>query len=635
MIKFKSFLLYLLSSSAIFSMDDGKGFLGSFPRGFLLAKKVEAPKEGASSSSSSSSSVAASTNTKAGKASADQADGFTSIWDNPLYNGPSARSQVYHHIKTHFKELKIDYNKIDHFFSFIEKGSGLEEILSDKTFLYSYLILRALSKHKMLGVMEGFERDAKITKGYLNIPISFQIMDHLAVSAVFSLKDPILGSFLKSNSDKETGEIVVDQTVWKSIERSLPIPTIRYYSENIGDRYLCRVYLTGEDYDDGIHDLPAENPQFSRYQLGCISARVDSSHRQYSAAILDKSGKLFDQDGTAIILGSIFKQGVNAFFYGTSRAVGQRTLQSLSKDCGYDSLHEQPYLQMLVQMAGGVEKLRREKLLFIPNPVFTDDGVHRPTSSPTAPDAQFLLPYIYELKSQMQLEGADVPPALEQAAAQLELVLLEDAYTRLGTFAEVEALRAIKAAANADAEKEVTEALDAKDGAIQAEIEIKAEKIFPQYKTSKPVKSKKSLEWGEKRGSAKAQAIREAIEERARIKVAAKDPRIEAKKKILESLRTKYLEKTKDRRHFDSSAAKELLENLKASFAKIGIEQTGAAAVRGSHQAEEVRLIETGGGVKLGVVRRSESEGYASGTVRKIIDDHVNRILSILGPSGK
>ena len=78
-----------------------------------------------------------------------------------------------------------------------------------------------------------------------------------------------------------------------------------------------------------------------------------------------------------------------------------------------------------------------------------------------------------------------------------------------------------------------------------------------------------------------------------------------------------------------------MLESMRRSFARSGIEITGASSTRGSHTGTEVSVSD-GGSVKLGLARRPQEDGYQSGTVRTIINSQIDRVLQmVIKPEGE
>lgn len=136
-----------------------------------------------------------------------------------------------------------------------------------------------------------------------------------------------------------------------------------------------------------------------------------------------------------------------------------------------------------------------------------------------------------------------------------------------------------------------------------------------------------------------------AIPARTTFKSVSKEVDTHSKQRQEEESLTKRIRKLEGiREHFKNIAAKlkhhsldetqNILARLHAALSHHGIHATGKSRTRGDHFGFEITDESTGNSTLVGLVLRGR-EGFQSGTVKKIIRDHVDKALKLLGVINK
>jgi hypothetical protein len=107
------------------------------------------------------------------------------------------------------------------------------------------------------------------------------------------------------------------------------------------------------------------------------------------------------------------------------------------------------------------------------------------------------------------------------------------------------------------------------------------------------------------------------------------EERTEKKRQKLEGIREYFRREAAKLNQYSRAQTEEVLERLYAALSPHGIHVTGKARTRGDHHLFEVTADTTGHSASVGLVLRGK-EGFQSGTVKKIIDDHVDNALVLL-----
>ncbi len=453
--------------------------------------------------------------------------------------------------------------------------------------------------------------------------IAMQIVDNLLLFSIFKYTNPSEDDFLTSGSDAEQGQVIVNARFWPM---DLPKPKLFYYQENIDDLLLYRMYFAPASVDeravyDGVRYLP-ETSDFKGYQLTQIHAQAERINvnnlragydifTAHSGYILNKDATLFQNKGVAILLRN---ESFEIFSYGLHSIIGQHCFSSMPYRHTIETFHQSPYLEALVTIGGGIHELARRKLVFVPD-ASTRTTMHSEIhQEPTYNESKFLLPYLYKLKN----EG-DNSERLTKAILRIENILVEAEYEEKSAAVMDEIEHAIVD----QIEKEIE---DGKPEIIAA-IDAKATQLYTAYRRPKPGKKN----WGVDSRKARDDAKQQLKEEKKSAKLLAlsEEEKTRLKKeKIIEKIRKSFVEKTADRRHFDSSEVVDILASMRRTFARAEIATTGIRVTHGSHAGLEMKTAD--GSVKLGLAKRPQADGYEAGTVRTIINDHVDRILSLV-----
>ena len=449
--------------------------------------------------------------------------------------------------------------------------------------------------------------------------IAMQILDHTFMTAIFTSTDPLRDGFITADSNEERGSLVIDESFCadgnSSWTEEMPKPIIHYYRENADGLKLYRMYFDHTDVYDGIRYLP-EHSLFKGYEFTQIQAMTNLTlndlRLQHTGYLLNKDGTLCEQSGIAFIHrdkdGSSFDgpkaaDPVRTYRYYFSPWVGQHTFSLL--EYSHTPSRE---LKELINLVGGVDKIKQDELVFLPD--VNSETIDQPAYN----EAVFLLPYLYKLR---EIDGVSEP--LNRAILRIENILIDAEYAEKSADAMIEVEHDIVEQIDKEIEHGSPETI--------AVIDAKATQLYTAYKRPKPGKKN----WGVDSRKARDDATLQLKEERKATHLVAlsEEEKTRLKKeKILEKIRVSFLARTTDRRHFDSSEVTDMLASMRRSFSRAGVELTGAATTRGSHTGTEVGRL--GASVKLGLAKRPQADGYEAGTVRTIINDLVDRILSLV-----
>ncbi len=98
----------------------------------------------------------------------------------------------------------------------------------------------------------------------------------------------------------------------------------------------------------------------------------------------------------------------------------------------------------------------------------------------------------------------------------------------------------------------------------------------------------------------------------------------------LEGIREYFKRKAAELNHHSLEETQNILARLHTALSHHGIHATGKSRIRGDHLGFEITAESTGNSTLVGLVLRGK-EGFKSGTLKKIIGDHVNKALKLLG----
>ena len=101
------------------------------------------------------------------------------------------------------------------------------------------------------------------------------------------------------------------------------------------------------------------------------------------------------------------------------------------------------------------------------------------------------------------------------------------------------------------------------------------------------------------------------------------------KTRKLEGIREYFKRKAAELKHHSLEETQNILARLNTALSHHGIHATGKSRIRGDHLGFEITAESTGNSTLVGLVLRGK-EGFKSGTLKKIIGDHVNKALKLL-----
>lgn len=429
--------------------------------------------------------------------------------------------------------------------------------------------------------------------------IAMQIIDHNFMSTIFTAGiDPVREGLLAEGSDENQGKIRIEDSIsW--FGRDFQKPILHYYKEKVGELDLYRVYSEESKDYGGICYLPTDS-FFKGYQITQLKAayfRGGEGKIQNTGFLLHKDGTLCQQSGIVFIHPDN-QRDMDIFHYHSSPFMGQQTFVTLKQAWEFPSEE----INQLTDLVGGAEKIKQNKLVFLPDIVSTE--------TPTYHEAVWALPYLYELqRAERQNEN------LKKVIGCLEDIVVNEKYSEESETA----MCAIEKDIDAQIEREL------ENGSVETrqEIDVRATQKYKAYQRPDPGKKK----WNESSKKARNEAIQEIAQERKnnRIGSLSEEEKTRLKKeKILENIRNQYLAKTQDRKHFDSSEVTRLLEDMRDTVERTGIAITGNTTQNGSHTG--TTLSAANASVKVGFAKRPQKGGYQAGTLRTIIEDHIARI---------
>lgn len=107
------------------------------------------------------------------------------------------------------------------------------------------------------------------------------------------------------------------------------------------------------------------------------------------------------------------------------------------------------------------------------------------------------------------------------------------------------------------------------------------------------------------------------------------EERTAKKLRKLEGIRTHFRNKVAYLKHYSREETLQVLDRVYTALSHHGIHATGKSRTRGDHYFFEITAEATGHSASVGLVLRRK-EGFQSGTVKKIINDHIDNALLLL-----
>lgn len=593
-----SVIIKTVPLSAMEDKDEG-GLFGKKNKGFLLGKSKKDEKSASAASNVPLMRVPGRSSEFEGKSTGE----YTSIWHDQHYKGAGALDLIFSVLRE--KITALDARNLVHL---PRMHADIVELLTNPSlpieefkrrlvgFYFFHMFLKDFTTYTLIYGSALAEQP-----NYLMHHIPVQNMDHHIISAILS-KRPIEDGLITQGSNRDQGQLV------SGIQGNSALQVdFNYYAERINGEKYYRLYLSGNS-KYYCAELLNDHPLFKGYSLTNIMAHAPCAKEipesdilwEWSGFILKKDGILFEEDGIVLIpgIGGIAKNTLQAFKYGVSHSIGQHRFKGITPARSKDKLGLSPYLNLLVDLAGGFDKVKREKLAFLPYPLVD-------TAEPTARQMTFLLPYLYEIKQQMLLIEDASHEELNAAIDYAEEIVAEAELAKEGLS---------KAVLEEQMQAEVQVEINAGLSEIIAEIDLRATDLDPSYK-----RPKSNQKWNKAHRAARNGAIDQFKKERAKIKT----------RERIAAICKRHLEGV-DRTHYSAAEAKRIRDALLDDLqSKNVIAITGTTVQHGSHAAVEVSANEHS--TKLGMVERPQKEGFKGGTVKKILNDCMSRILTLFG----
>ena len=401
------------------------------------------------------------------------------------------------------------------------------------------------------------------------------------------------------------------------------LPETRYYQEQTSRGMRYRIFsVTCDDSGKPLdHCTLPNHPIFDSVFFGDVDipgsdwALEDTRHEDYrtnpkghgtyhcgtptvkNGAIFQKDGKLFEQSGIIIVPKEPFPHCYLVLDYYKHSEFGQMCLEERAIITKQSV--DMPGITSFINAFGGFETIDEQGIGFLeclneehPDP--TGAGAEFEPSSSTQSisiaQARMLLPYLYLLQDSQSNEVD-----LTQTSAAINL--LETVLT----------LEPEADDSSVDEEKS-EHVLEASTLPV---IGAAATVVAPT--TSKRTVSRES------EVLSKQQSREEKQEEERTAK----------KLRKLEGIRGYFRKEAAKLKHYSLTQTQEMLERLYTALSPHGIHATGKSRTRGDHHLFEVTSEATGHSASVGLVLRGK-EGFQSGTVKKIIDDHMNKAIQLV-----
>ncbi|MDP4724775.1 MAG: hypothetical protein NWS47_00560 [Alphaproteobacteria bacterium] len=592
-----------VTSTSIVAMD-GDGFesaLRARLKNKAAAKKISAPAAAAPSSTN------ALLPTQFSGAEDKSARESFCIWDDPQYKGADALNLIFSVLRDNMP--LFDARNLEHL---PRIQSDIRALLENPTlsvseykkrligFYFFHMFLKENAGHAVIyGVASAFAN----RPNYLMHHIPVQQMDHYIISTILS-KKPISNGLVIRGSNRDKGQLISGLQL-DSITRV----EFNYYAENVDGKKYYRLYLSTNNKYISL-DLLDSNPFFKGYNLTDIMAHAPCDKEtpqndikwEWTGFILKKDGSLLEDDGI-VLMGGIGEAGqdtLQAFHYGLSPYVGQHRFKAVTSARIKNQLHTSPYLNLLIDLAGGFDKIKRERLAFIPHPLVD-------TAEPTVSQVTFLLPYLYEIQQEMLLIEDANHEELDAAIDYAENIIVEAELAKKGITKEV---------FDQQVQEEVIKEIQEGSPKIIEEIDRIATDLDPSY-----ARPKGKQKWKEKHKATRTASIAKFKSEKATIKMQERT----------KAICTRYLEDVNKPR-YSMSETKRIRDALLNDLQSKGIVRvTGKETQRGSHAAIEVSANDRA--TKLGPVERSQKEGFGQKALKRIINGWMEEVSALFDES--
>ncbi len=627
--KIKAIALSLFLSTSLGWTADGDDFFPGFKKGFLK-------REGAAA------------------AAAKSPDISTATRELDLVIGDLGRYSVDETLKSTL------VTKTRELFSNIFSGK-LDAVYSSREYYYTWLKARSLRNTDLRS--EGVDLWGNGIA--MQLVKAYEVLDHIFISGLLDYLDGLPDGadklrkeffLLYRGSNRSCGKLIALKPEWAEYFPKYPIedvPIIGYYQDTTLPDRPYKLYLmnNGKEYS-GAKTVPS--PSLSTYQWGEFSMMTPTKSlsgdrivldQTNDGFILDKQGKLVAQNGTAVFASTEWAPGRStAYRYEFDDDLGRMVFRSV----------DDSYLGEIIDVAGGIDQLLTEQLIFIPDSEYTLAEGWRIDRE----DSRELLPFLYALKANTRDKGLSI--LLEELITLMRKSLEDRAMTDDALYLKRTAgdiLKApfpvvprhiedkstlVAASAAAGAENKTT-TLVVPVGTVSATASVSAsestgatggtgalkEKEMPEVVPTSPTEVEVAQK--ETRLTAAKAAMEPPVKPAKKkniggpLKEPAEAPSSAAATTI-DAVEAAALGKLEQLRHLKPSEVSAILSEMASQLSSVGIDASSEKVRgRGSHFAKGLKSTVTGAKAAVSLVRRPVKQGFQVGTLRKIVKDFAAR----------
>ncbi len=637
---FKTVCLYFALSSSFVCASDKPGDFGWIKKGFLVGKSL-APVKSAQPDAVPVTTVST------------RVAPFVSK-EIELISGELRK----YHLESGLESSLIAGMKT--FFSKIGAGDLVGAFSSSEGY-YAWLKVRSLKNSSAL-FLEHEVLDAAGDGIPMQRMRAHEVLDHLFVSSLLKYLDTLSDGerpgkeiFLRHlSSNLSCGKLItMDWSRYFPSHLLKSDPAIGYYQDTTLPDKPYRIYFFGNGKDYMGAKL-THSEDLNAYQWGELSIFDHKFGPQSSVQdgfILNKKGELLAESGFALFASTEREDDKRQHYLRYEFDVELGRMVFRTPDPKYYRA-----IQDIIDIAGGIKQIEREKLIFIPDSEYSLERGWKIARD----DSEALLPFFYALKENQKHKS--LRPFLEdvidlmrkslggQVRTELMTVdlkqraggVLKASYPSIPSpeITKPESLELpsvsktppimvlpkldfLEAGKAGEAEPVSMPEIDVVDSSSKAESAISDTVATSTSQTSR--NKKKSVV----RKLPKTQAASVRPQKR-QASAARKTPEID---KIEEA----QLEKLKGLKHLDSSAVGAILSEMAMELGKVGFSVADKSTSVGSHHKKCVTAQDTGAETAMAVARRPIREGFNVWTVRTIIKKFATRVRSITEkkPEGK
>lgn len=517
-------------------------------------------------------------------------------------------------------------------FSKIGSGDLVGAFSSDENY-HAWLKLRSLRN----SALREERVDISGTGDPMRCVQAYEALDHLFISGLLNYLDTLSEGREKQlkdlylrmrGSDRSSGKLMVMKSEWRTHFPSYPVksvPQFGYYQDTKAPDKPYRFYLMDNKEYGGV--TPVTSESLSSYQWGELTMMIPKPSptggimmdRTQDGFILDKNGRQLAESGIAVFASTEWANGASeAYRYEFDQVLGRMVFRTTYRD----------YLDEIIEVAGGVEQLRREQLIFIPDSEYSLERGWRIKKD----DSETLLPFLCALESDSRYR---VPSSLLRELINLMNQSLEEERVEEDALFLKKAVGHILQRPYPEAQSFVAEVTSGAS-ASQPQAPIPEEKIEPVKATVVEASSAVGDVTAPDIPPAKKEKVKTRGVPNSSLKSSVGDDSsaLAAESKVDEVEATALAELAK-LKHLTPDQVSTILSEMATALSADGISLSGKVRGRGSHFSRPIIAEETGAATAMSVVRRPVNQGFRVGTVRKIIKDFSNRVRKISAVTAK